>query len=266
MKIEFALPLALLVVLSGCAAQRLYPGDPRSPEQVALIEVHYPAKVSAVDGRSVEGNRFEVLPGAHSIGFTASRSVRAGPLRRELSARCEAKLDLAPGAVYSIESTTTDERVENPKAARGTVRRHELHTSVMERGRPIDDDSLECTVEQACFITWRYGSITRFVPCKQYDGPRFALRVADERVPIVDDHAPHCRKTSGADQIDCELEAASNVLFFPMPTGPLRAFRPADPRSANAAARDAARQACSGSSAWEEVVACLEDNGYVPAD
>ena len=72
LKITVSLVL-LVLVLSGCGTMQAYPGEARSPDQVAIIKPSYKAgpkvEILSVDSRKLESgkDKVEVLPGRHTI-------------------------------------------------------------------------------------------------------------------------------------------------------------------------------------------------------
>lgn len=59
-----------LPILAACAGGKpLYDGPRRARQEVALLRPDARATITAVDGKEVRGNAFEVLPGQHELRF-----------------------------------------------------------------------------------------------------------------------------------------------------------------------------------------------------
>lgn len=101
----FAALLAGLAV-SGCGTMQVYPGEKRSPDQVALIKsgFHFgeQAELLSVDGQELGSNenKAEVLPGPHTI--TARLSVPQGSNVTYYSSAITLSLNAEAGHTYEL--------------------------------------------------------------------------------------------------------------------------------------------------------------------
>jgi hypothetical protein len=260
------LALLLLSTILSCSAPRLYEGQPLPQDQVALLNAQYPAKITMFDDQAVDGRRFQVLPGMHTIQFKATKSVPRPLLPAELRTTCVASLNLVAGETYTVLATADRERIATPKATSGSVTRHQLTLDLQADRQPVPDSAVACYEGDACVVFWKHSTITTTAPCSQYDQPGFVFRDDDEDVPTIEGFAPHCNNGSDSKKIDCELEAASNLLFLKLTDGRRHAFMPADPTIGSAEAQDAALNACGAIGNSTQLEACLEKHGYVPVE
>jgi hypothetical protein len=118
--------LALTAVVSGAACTTAtYSGPRRSADEVAVLitsgdqmnvddggDSGVSTKVAKIDGKDVKSNRFELLPGRHSVEVTG---LKTGDVRTEWS-----NMVLGPGTLSQPQEPRRSRTVE---AARGLLRR-----------------------------------------------------------------------------------------------------------------------------------------------
>lgn len=107
--LKIAVSLVLLVavsVLSGCGTMQAYPGEARSPDQVAIIKPGHRfgpnAEIISIDGRKLGSgeDRVEVLPGRHTI--SARVIVSNGEDMTVITNPMELHLDAQAGHTYLL--------------------------------------------------------------------------------------------------------------------------------------------------------------------
>jgi hypothetical protein len=129
----------------------------------------------------VKGSRFELLPGSHTLRFTAYRRLPNELIAGELSAECRVTLELAAGRVYETRAEFDRESLGTAKAPGGVVTRQHLRLAVLDEGSEIERARLECSDRNACMVFWRHGSAVSSATCARYEQPGFAFRGQDDR-------------------------------------------------------------------------------------
>ena len=104
---EGRLGSALLpIVLAACAASdpHLYSGERLPSERLATIGSGSDSEVTKIDGRSLSGRTWYVLPGEHTAQVESERSAPAGGHRFRTRMTCLVTFDAVEGETYIATS------------------------------------------------------------------------------------------------------------------------------------------------------------------
>jgi hypothetical protein len=109
----------LALLATGCAspgkgaAYKLYPGELRGADQVAIIRMEVArATIDGMRVSSSDWSEVHVLPGRHQINWSTEfgASVMVSPTGF-LGAGAQAELDLAAGHVYALQGARGDDQL-----------------------------------------------------------------------------------------------------------------------------------------------------------
>ena len=117
----FLLSIAAALISMACASStKLYPGDRRAPEQVAEIKMATNGTILEINGRTLSGNGYELLPGTYDLTFSVIvRQAEVFPGHEDVGVRdtlvCMTRVRLEAGRRYKISRR----RVRVPLVDRG---------------------------------------------------------------------------------------------------------------------------------------------------
>ena len=119
-----AAPWFMGMALIACAPAQLYPGPPRAPDELVLIETRSPSKISMIDGQDVNIRRAGILPGPHSLEFygefgelLAAAGVVVGERRSRplLKMRCVVEVESMEAGRFTFSANAeVDQRSSGP--------------------------------------------------------------------------------------------------------------------------------------------------------
>lgn len=95
--------IALTCVVFGLACstpKQNYPGPPRPAEEIAVLTETSNASVIEIDGESVSGNSWALLPGPHQVLMHVRTQTGAPNMNWTIWSYCQARFDAKAGERY----------------------------------------------------------------------------------------------------------------------------------------------------------------------
>ncbi len=109
LQVMVAATVGLTAIACATGPRRMYDGDPRSPEEVAVVRENtqnYKTRyrVETIDGKRAAGDDWELLPGEHTIVMTifTTQSVPGG--RYTLQVGCAGIFGVEAGGSYVVDA------------------------------------------------------------------------------------------------------------------------------------------------------------------
>lgn len=126
--------------LSCASPTHLYPGDRRPPDEVGVLKMVTNGKITKIDGRNLEGRRYALLPGDHSLEFRVLvRGLDIHPTIEDyrMTLLCDAKLAVKASHEYRITRTDPKSPLENTgqrQSADERVTNYSFKVFIVDRG------------------------------------------------------------------------------------------------------------------------------------